>query len=138
MSMLWKGILLSLLLVTGVVQAKVVVIANPLGPDSLSKSQLNKLYLGKSKHLPGQGKAFIIEMPDGSETKHEFHRKVTNKSAAQLQAHWSRLIFTGKGKPPHTVRTAELIMSLVRSNPNAIGYVDETFVDDRVTVVYRP
>jgi len=138
MNTLLNGILLSLLLGTGVAQAKVVVIANPLGPDSLSQSQVSKLYLGKSKHLPNQGRAFVIEMADESGIKDEFHSKVTHKNAAQLQAYWSRLIFTGKGKPPHTVRSSELVLSLVGSKPNAIGYVDEAFVDDRVNVVYRP
>lgn len=137
MSALFKGALLSLLLI-GSAQADVVVIVNLLGPDYLSQSQVSKLYLGKSKHLPGQGKAYIIDMVDGSDIKREFHNKVTHKNASQLQAYWSRLIFTGKGKPPHTVRTPELILSLVGSKANAIGYIDEALVNDRVKIAYRP
>ena len=137
MSALFKGALLSLLLI-GSAQADVVVIVNLLGPDYLSQSQVSKLYLGKSKHLPGQGKAYIIDMVDDSNIKREFHNKVTHKNASQLQAYWSRLIFTGKGKPPHTVRTPELILSLVGSKANAIGYIDEALVNDRVKIAYRP
>ena len=127
-----------LLLFSWSVHADVVVIVNPLGPDHLTQSQVNKLYLGKTKYLPKQGKAYIIEMADGDAMKNEFHAKVTRKNAAQLKSYWARLIFTGKGKPPHTVRTTELILSLVGSKPNAIAYVDESFVDDRVKVAYRP
>jgi len=137
MSALFKGALLSLLLI-GSAQADVVVIVNLLGPDYLSQSQVSKLYLGKTKHLPGQGKAYIIDMADDSDIKREFHNKITHKNASQLQAYWSRLIFTGKGKPPHTVRTPELILSLVGSKANAIGYIDEALVNDRVKIAYRP
>lgn len=48
-------------LISGVAQAGVVVIANPTGPDALSKAQVSKLYLGKSKKLPNGAKAQIIE-----------------------------------------------------------------------------
>lgn len=137
MSALFKGALLSLMLI-GSAQADVVVIVNLLGPDYLSQTQVSKLYLGRSKNLPGQGKAYIIDMADDSDIKREFHQKVTHKNASQLQAYWSRLIFTGKGKPPHTVRTPELILSLVGSNENAIGYIDEVLVNDRVKIAYRP
>jgi len=137
MKPLLKSVFL-LLLFSWTVKADVVVIVNPLGPDHLSQSQVKKLYLGKSKYLPELGKAYIIEMTDGDTIRTEFHAKVTHKSAAQLQAYWSRLIFTGKGKPPHTVRTPELILSLVASKSNAIAYIDESLVDDRVKVAYRP
>lgn len=137
MSALLKGALLSLLLIASA-RADVVVIVNLLGPDYLSEIQVSKLYLGKSKHLPGQGKAYIIDMADDSDIKREFHQKVTHKNTSQLQAYWSRLIFTGKGKPPHTVRTPELILSLVSNNENAIGYIDESLVNDSVKIAYRP
>lgn len=137
MSALLKGVLLALMFI-GSAQADVVVIVNLLGPDYLSQTQVSKLYLGKSKQLPSQGKAYIIDMADDSEIKREFHQKVTHKSESQLQAYWSRLIFTGKGKPPHKVRTPELVLSLVASNENAIGYIDESLVNDRVKIAYRP
>lgn len=137
MRSLLKGTVLSLLLL-GTAQADVVVVVNPLGPDTLSKVQVSKLYLGKTKHLPGMGKARVIEMSDDSELKREFHEKVTHKNGSQLQAYWSQLIFTGKGKPPSEVGSSELVLSIVGADPNAIGYVDESVVDERVKIAYRP
>ncbi len=137
MRALLKGTLLSLLLL-GTAQAEVVVVVNPLGPDSLSQSQVSKLYLGKSKNLAGRGKAYIIEMVEGSDLRREFHAKVTHKNESQLQAYWSRLVFTGKGTPPKTVRTPALVLSLVSSTPNAIGYIDAALVDDSVKIAYKP
>ncbi|MFT5880330.1 MAG: ABC-type phosphate transport system substrate-binding protein [Moritella sp.] len=137
MRALLKVTLLSLLFL-GTAQADVVVIVNPLGPDSLAPSQVSQLYLGKSKNLADRGKAYIIEMAEGSDLRREFHAKVTHKNEPQLQAYWSRLVFTGKGTPPKTVRTPTRVLSLVSSTPNAIGYLDAALVDDSVKIAYKP
>jgi len=63
---------------------------------------------------------------------------VTGKSDSQLQAYWSRLVFTGKGKPPKTIGSSALIKSQVASRANAIAYIDSSEVDDSVKVVFTP
>ena len=125
-------------LISGVAQANVVVIANPAGPDALSKAQVSKLYLGKSKKLPNGVKAQVIEQVTGSAIRGEFHAGVTGKSDSQLQAYWSRLVFTGKGKPPKAIGSPALIRSQVASHANAIAYIDSSEVDDTVKVVFTP
>lgn len=124
-------------LFSGLAQASVVVIANPNGPDVLSKVQVAKLYLGKSKKLPNGVKAQVIEHNEGSDLRAQFHAGVTGKSDAQLQSYWSRLVFTGKGKPPKTIKSSALIKSQVASHPNTIGYIDESEVDSSVKVVFK-
>lgn len=125
-------------LISGVAQANVVVIANPIGPDVLSKTQVSKLYLGKSKKFPNGAKAQVIEQAVGSDIRAAFHDGVTGKSDSQLQAYWSRLVFTGKGKPPKTIGSSSLIKSQVASHANAIAYIDSSEVDDSVKVVFTP
>ena len=137
MKLLAKAVLTAAL-ISGVAQADVVVIANPTGPDALSKAQVAKLYLGKSKKLPNGAKAEVIEQAEISAIRAEFHASVTGKSDSQLQAYWSRLIFTGKGKPPKTIGSSSLIKSQVASRPSAIAYIDEAEVDDSVKIVFRP
>lgn len=135
---LFAKVALTAALFSGVAQAGVVVIANPAGPDALTKSQVTKLYLGKSKKLPTGQKAQILEIAEGDATRAAFHDAVTGKSEAQLQSYWSRLVFTGKGKPPKSLSSASLVKNSVASSPNAIGYIDEADVDASVKVVYKP
>lgn len=125
-------------LMSGIAQAGVVVIAHPSGPDALSQSKISKLYLGKSKKLPNGANAQVIEQSAGSNIRNEFHKGVTKKSDAQLQAYWSRLIFTGKGKPPKTIGSSALVKNQVASNTNAIAYIDSSEVDDSVKVIFTP
>ncbi|QFI40334.1 phosphate ABC transporter substrate-binding protein [Moritella marina ATCC 15381] len=131
-------VVLTTALFSGVAQAGVVVIGNPSGPDALSKSQVSKLYLGKSKKLPNGSKASVLEQAKGSTVRDDFHGAITGKSDAQLQAYWSRLVFTGKGKPPKSLSSSALVKNSVASNINAIGYIDEADLDASVKVVFKP
>lgn len=137
MKLLSKAALL-VALISGTAQAGIVVIGNPAGPASLTKSEVTKLYLGKAKRLSTGDRATVIEQADGSATRLAFHDAVTGKSEAQLQSYWSRLVFTGKGKPPQQLSSSTLVKSKVASDPSAIGYIDEADMDATVKVVYKP
>lgn len=60
-----------------------------------------------------------------------------NKSANQLKAYWSKLVFTRKGNPPKEVKTDQEVITLVSANPDLIGYVDVSSVNDSIRVVLR-
>lgn len=113
--------------------SSVVVIAHPSLSD-LDSATIKKVYLGKAKSLP----VMPIELEDGVLLKKEFHKKVTGKTEAQLQAYWAKKIFTGKGKPPESVASSTIMKNKVASINNAIGYIDEGDVDSSVKVIFRP
>jgi hypothetical protein len=115
-----------------------VVIANPAGPDALSKAEVKKLFLGKLKKLPNGTPPVVIEYKEGDALRASFHEAATGKSEAQLQAYWSKLIFTGKAKPPKTAASPSVAVSEVAGNAAAVAYVDEADVTDAVKVVYKP
>jgi len=129
---------LAAVLFSGFANAGVVVVANPSGPDALTKSQVTKLFLGKSKKLPTGARAEVLEQTNGSATRIEFHNAVTGKSEAQLQSYWSRLVFTGKGKAPKALASSAQVKSKVAGSANAIGYIDEADLDGTVKVVFKP
>ena len=113
-----------------------VVIGNPAGVDSLSQSDVKKLFLGKMKKLSNGADPVVIEYPDGTPIRADFHGIATNKSESQLQAYWSKLIFTGKGTPPKEANSSAEVISEVSSNPNAIGYIDSSEVTGSVKVLF--
>lgn len=116
--------------------ADVVVIVNKdSGVSSLSASDVKKLFLGKSRTLPGGASAKVVDQPEGAATREEFGSKVLKKSPSQLKAYWSKLIFSGKGAPPQTMDDDAAVKAFVADNANGIGYVDAAAVDDSVTVV---
>lgn len=131
------GIGVAVLLLSMAVRADVVVVVSaksPVGP--LTQEQVSQLFLGKASSFPGGGIALPVDLPEGQPVREAFYGKITGKSAAQLKAYWSKLIFTGKGQPPKEIPNSAEVRKLVAGNPNTIGYIEKAAVDSSVKVVF--
>lgn len=116
--------------------AEVVLIANNnLPADSIDKTLAANVFLGKAFALPDGTRLIPLERPKDDPSKPVFHENVTGKSLGQLNAYWSRLIFTGKNAPPNEVDDDEEVIALILGNQNLIGYVQKESVTDGVKVV---
>ncbi len=133
-----RKLLLALSFLAPFACADVVVITNPSGPDAMDANQVRDLFIGRSKSLPNGQTADPIDLESGQALREEFHTKVTGRSQAQLNAFWSKQVFTGKGQPPRTLSSTAAVKSAVASTPGAIGYIDSSEVDDSVKVVLTP
>jgi len=117
--------------------AEIAVIVNLTNNDTLDKSQIKKIFLGKLKRFPSGSQTVAITQKASSKTRTEFDKKVLKKSASQLKAYWSKLLFTGKGQPPKEVLNDAEMLELVASNPNMIGFIDASSVSDTVKVIAK-
>ena len=124
-----------LLACSSIALAEVAVIVNPANGDSISKDDIQKIYLAKTKTFPGGKTANAIDQTEGTKIRVEFLEKVIDKDEAQMKSYWSRLIFTGKGVPPKVVASDSEVKDIVKKDPNAIGFIDVISVDDSVKVV---
>lgn len=124
------------LLLLGTAHADLVVVVSKQNPiRSLTRHDLEDIFLGRSNQFPDGGRVVPIDQKDSSPAHDEFYREYLGRSPAQVKAHWSKLIFTGRGQPPRTVTDGDATVDLVGRNPNAIGYVDSTLVNDSVRIV---
>lgn len=101
---------------------------NQVGEISLE--QVASIFLGKSRRLPDGTKVIPIDQLEGERPRAEFYDKVVQKSQTQLNSYWSRQIFTGKGQPPFAVTGDTEVLEFIASNPNMIGYVDLSTVEN--------
>lgn len=125
----------SITLACHAVLADVVVVVSATGPvTALSNQQIAAIFLGNNTRLPNGEQAVPLDQAEGSGTRDEFYAKFTGKSAAQMKAHWSKIIFTGRGQPPKELPATEIKKQL-GANPNAIGYIEKTMVDATVRVL---
>jgi len=115
--------------------ADVAVIVHPSNGDALDKDSISRLFLNKMKFFPNGTNAVPLALAEGQAATDEFNGKVLNKSASQLTAFWSKLVFTGKGQPPKALGSDAEVVSAVAADPGAIGYVDAGSVDGSVRVV---
>lgn len=102
---------------------------------TLTRGQVADLFLGRSSRFPDGSAAIPIDQRDGSAARDEFYLTFAGKSAAQLNAHWSKLVFTGRGRPPREAASGAAVRMLLIDNPAAIGYIDRSLVDAGLRVV---
>ena len=102
---------------------------------TLTRSQVADIFLGKTTRFPDGGQAVPIDQSEGTPARDEFYTRITGKSAAQMKAYWSKIIFTGRGQPPRAVPSSSETKKLLVANPNAIGYVEPRLVDETLRVV---
>jgi ABC-type phosphate transport system substrate-binding protein len=129
---------LALGLAIGPARADVVAVVSPKSAvTTLTKAQLTDIFLGKANRFPNGAPAVPIDQPEGSLARNEFYARFAGKSAAQIKAFWSSIIFTGRGQPPKEVADNLEMRKRISEDPSAIGYIDENMLDDSVKVVLQ-
>lgn len=114
--------------VVAVVSAK-----SPL--NSLASNQVADIFLGKTSRFPDGTLAVPIDLKEDSPAREKFYLQLTGKSPAQMKAHWSKIIFTGRGQPPKQASSSAEARKAIADNPGAIGYIDASQVDASVKVL---
>lgn len=110
--------------------AELVIIVNPQNPASrMFPSQAAQFFLGGSVQFTP------VDQAEGSAIRQEFCTKVLEKTPDQVQAIWSKIVFTAKGKPPKQYKNSAEVKKAVAENPAAIGYIEKAAVDDSVKVI---
>ncbi|SEA01601.1 phosphate ABC transporter substrate-binding protein [Alkalimonas amylolytica] len=130
-----KNLLMALFVVMqGAAFAEIAVIVHPSQGAAISQDDISRVFMGRSGDIAGE--TFIpVNLADSHPAKAHFDQAVLGRSSSQIKAYWSRLVFTGKGTPPKEVGSDSEVLTLVAKNPNIIGYVPLSMVDDSVRVV---
>ncbi len=123
---------------SGWASADLAVIVNSGYPvSSADNDAIAKVFLSKANALSGGGTLIPVDQSDGSAVRKDFYSKLANKNPAQMNAYWSKLIFTGQGQPPKAVGGDADVVNLVANNPNMIGYVHSSAVHKGVKVIAK-
>lgn len=102
---------------------------------ALSRNQVADIFLGKASRFPDGTQAVPLDQAEGSASRDAFYLKFAGKTPAQLNAHWSRIVFTGRGQPPREVANGTELKKRLAANPHAIGYLEQDQVDPSVRVI---
>jgi ABC-type phosphate transport system substrate-binding protein len=108
----------------------VVIVSAQSSIATVSPEQLSRVYLGKSNTLTP------VDIADPSVARREFYAKVVGKDDAQVKAKRLSLVITGKGSAPKELPSGAEVVKAVAADPNAIGYVDRSYVNLTVKIIY--
>jgi hypothetical protein len=114
----------------------VVVVAQDSSIDVLNEQNIENIFLARTSYFPNGEKAYPFELRDPI-SRTTFYQNLSGKSLSQLNAYWTTLIFTGKGRPPKSIELEKDIDVLLSKNPGAITYLQSHQVTQNMKVVYR-
>ncbi len=117
--------------------SEIAVIVNPANANSVDVDEIKRIFLGKQSSFADGSAATPIDQSEGSAPVEEFNQKVLSRSSSQLKAYWSKLIFTGKGKPPQKLGSDADVVKAVAAEADKIGYVNASAVDGSVKVLMK-
>lgn len=116
--------------------AELVVIVSARSPaQGLTSDQVAAIFLGQAGRFPDGQEVLALDQRVGSQERNAFYRQVTGKTPALLKAHWSKMVFTGRGQPPREAADSASVRRMVAENPSMIGYIDRAAVDASVRPV---
>lgn len=119
-----------------VVRAEIAIITHPgVKEIGLSREKVADIYLGKKKTYTNGARIEPVDQSPDTPVRDKFYRAVVRMSDSEVNRYWSKLKFTGKGKPPRVIMGDEAVKNWVASNPGAIGYIDGKYLDKSVKVV---
>lgn len=134
----WIYAILSVLICIPVPADVIVVVSAKSVVGALDKQAVSDIFLGKTGTFPSGGQAIPLDQAESSSLRSEFYDRVASKNSVRLRAYWAKQIFSGKGRPPREVNSSAEVKRVVANNPNSIGYIDKSAVDDSVKIVFVP
>ncbi|HVL01857.1 MAG TPA: hypothetical protein VM553_18695 [Dongiaceae bacterium] len=119
-------------------RAEIVVVVNASSPvDQFSRREVVDLYMGRTQHFSDGSLVLRLDLPPDSQARGDFYRGLVNKSVAEVNAYWAKLLFTGRASPPQVMDNSANLLKAIRENKNAVGYLDSKDIDASVKVVAR-
>lgn len=115
--------------------AEIVVVVHPSNAAAIDRAFIEKVYLGKVKAFGSGSSVEPVNLKNGAALRSQFNELVMGRNDAQINAYWSKLVFTGKAVLPKEVDSEAAVIAEVAKNTNAIGYVSASAVSADVKVI---
>lgn len=131
-------ILLALVLPVSQVLADPVVIVNARsGIAVMSRSDVINVFFGRNRQFFNGVEVQPIDLIDSHSLRGIFYERLLGKDLAEVNAYWSRQVFSGRMQALPRGASIEDVLKWVAEHPGGIGFVPLSKADARVRVVYE-
>jgi hypothetical protein len=105
---------------------KVVIVVNSANPVStMRREQVARMFLREVSAWNNGEEILPVDQLERSPSRVTFAREVQGQTVSSLKTYWQQRIFSGNDSPPPERVSDADVLTYVRSNPGAIGYVVE-------------
>ncbi len=138
-----SGLLKPLLLIWLVLSAQplladpVVIVNVRSGIAVMSRSDVINVFFGRNRQFFNGVEVQPIDLADSHPLRELFYSRLVGKDLAEINAYWSRQVFSGRMQAPPRAASVEEVLKWVAERPGGIGFVPLAKADARVRVVYE-
>jgi len=101
----------------------------------LEKKDVIDIYMGRFKTFPDGNPAQPIDFPASSIEKSVFYQRLVGKSERNINAYWSRLLFSGRATPPLKATSKSDVIN--RVGAKSLAYLHAGDVTKEMKIVYK-
>lgn len=131
-------LLISLFLPTAEALADLVVVVNARsGVAVMTRNEIVNIFFGRYRQFFNGIEAQPVDLVDNNPDRARFYGALVGKDLSDVNAYWSRQVFSGRMQPPPRVSNVDEVLRWVSSHPGGIGFVEMSKADARVRVVYE-
>lgn len=113
-----------------------VIIVNRNNPiNDISSAQLKKIYNGRIKFWDNGTKVIPVDMVDDHPCASRFANIILEVDLETKRRYWIQKLYSGLGSPPQQEKNFANVISVVASEPGAIGYVKKESVTSAVKLI---
>lgn len=132
--------IMMLVLLSTPINAEIVLVVNSAsGLSELNKTEVVRIYTGRYTVMPNGDRIAPYDHPVNSAIRARFYKSLLNKTVAEMNSYWARLLFSGRAKPPRQLSSSIAEMAeMLKNNRNAIVYMNSVSVKElgNVKIVY--
>lgn len=126
------------LMFSGSAVAELVVVVNSRsGVAAMTRNEVINIFFGRYRQFFNGLEAQPVDLLDSHPDRARFYNALVGKDLSEINAYWSKQIFSGRTPPPPRLASTEEVLRWVASHPGGIGFVDLNKADARVRVVYE-
>ena len=102
---------------------------------SVSKQDASNIFLKKKSKWDDGTKIVPVDQSASSATREAFSQDVHGRGVGAIRSHWQQAAFSGAGTAPLERGSDADVVTFVKSNPGAVGYVSADAATDGVKVL---
>lgn len=119
-------------------RAELVVVVNArCGVAAMTRNEVVNIFFGRNRQYFNGIEVQPVDMVDSHADRARFYQALVGKDVSEVNAYWSRQVFSGRMQAPFKANSAEEVLKWVVAHPGGIGFIDLAKADARVRVVYE-
>lgn len=115
----------------------VVVVNVRSGVAAMTRSDVINIFFGRNRQFFNGQEAQPVDLEDTHPHRAQFYKQLLGKDLSEVNAYWSRQVFTGRMQAPPRLSSSDEVLKWVAARPGGVGFVELSRADARVRVVYE-